>query len=362
MKQLLLLGGGHAHVEVLRRLARSPWPATRVSLVSPRPTALYSGMVPGVVAGHYAAADCSIDLRALAQRAGAAWIQASACGIDADANRIRLFDGGDLGYDVLSLDIGSITDFGAIPGAAQHALPVRPIEDFARAVDDLIERAQRRFIGVVVVGGGAAAVELALALQYRLGRHARITLVTGGTAPLPVFPAGVQARARHALRRLAVRVIEDSAVEITARDVRLAGGEGLACDAAVLAVGASPAPWLRSSGLQLDADGFVATGANLRSLSHPNVHAVGDTASRADAPHPRSGVYAVRAGPPLAENLRRTLAGAAPLEHSPGPRALNLLACGGRYAIASWGGWSAEGRWVWWWKDRIDRAFVARYR
>ena len=362
MKQLLLLGGGHAHVEVLRRIARSRLPATRVSLVSPRPTALYSGMVPGLVAGHYAVADCTIDLRALAQQADAQWVQASACGIDSDAKRIRLFDGGDLGYDVLSLDIGSITDLGTIPGAAQHALPVRPIEDFARAVDDLIARAQRRFIGVVVVGGGAAAVELALALQFRLGPHGRITLVTGGTAPLPAFPPPVQARARHALRRLAVRVIEDSVKEIGARDVRLAGGEGLACDAAVLAVGASPAPWLRASGLQLDAAGFVATGATLQSLSHPDVLAAGDTASRADAPHPRSGVYAVRAGPALAENLRRVLAGETPREHRPGERALNLLACGPRHAIASWGERSTEGRWVWWWKDRIDRRFIARYR
>ena len=362
VKQLLLLGGGHAHVEVLRRMAHSPPRAVRVSLVSPRPTALYSGMVPGVVAGHYAVADCTIDLRALAQRAGAQWVEASACGIDADAKRIRLFDGGDLGYDVLSLDIGSITDLGLIAGAAQHALPVRPIEDFVHAIDALIQRAQRRFIGVVVVGGGAAAVELALALQFRLGTHARVTLVTGGTPPLPAFPARVQARARHALRRLAVRVIEDSAVEIGARAMRLAGGEGLACDAAVLAVGASPAPWLRTSGLQLDAAGFVATGATLQSLSHLNVYAAGDTASRADAPHPRSGVYAVRAGPALAENLRRVLAGETPREHRPGAHALNLLACGARHAIASWGDWSAEGRWVWGWKDRIDRRFIARYR
>lgn len=362
MKHLLLLGGGHAHVEVLRRIAIRPLPGSRVSLVTPRPRALYSGMVPGVVAGHYATSDCTLDLAALAQRAGARFIEATACGMDADANRVRLFDGADIDYDLLSLDIGSITDPGSIAGAAQHALPVRPIEAFVRAVDEVGERAERRFIGIVVVGGGAAAVELALALQYRLGPHARVTLVTGGTSPLPAHPARVQMRARRALRRLAVRVIEDSAVEIAARQVRLANGEGLACDAAVLATGASPAPWLRGSRLRLDAAGFVATGADLRSLSHPNVFAAGDTASRADVAHPRSGVYAVRAGPKLAENLRLALAGAAQVEHHPSARALNLLACGGRYAIASWGGWSAEGRWVWWWKDRIDRGFMARYR
>lgn len=362
MKHLVLLGGGHAHVELLRSLGQTPRSDLRISLVSPHPRSLYSGMVPGVIAGHYRLADCQIALRDLALRAAAEVIESRACAVDAGANSATLANGDVLGYDVLSLDIGSVIDRDAIPGGVEHALPVRPIEDFSRGVDDLLARAERRFLGVVVVGGGAAAVELALALQHRLGARARVSLVTGGTPPLPGFPAGTQARARQALRRLAVRIVEDTCIEITARQVRLAHEEGLACDAAILAIGGSAAPWLRASGLRLDAAGFVATGATLQSSSHPNVFAVGDTASRADEPRPRSGVYAVRAGPALSLNLRRYLDGAAPLEHHPSARSLNLLACGDRHAIASWGGWSAEGRWVWWWKDRIDRAFVARYR
>jgi selenide,water dikinase len=144
--------------------------------------------------------------------------------------------------------------------------------------------------------------------------------------------------------------------------VVLGGGGRLACDAPIVAIGSSAPAWLRDSGLALDADGFVATGATLQSGSHPEVFAAGDVASRVDAPRPRSGVYAVRAGPPLALNLRRFLAGGALQPYRPQPRALNLLSCGARYAIASWGPWSAEGRWVWWWKDRIDRGFVARLR
>jgi len=121
-----------------------------------------------------------------------------------------------------------------------------------------------------------------------------------------------------------------------------------------------PRAW--GSGLALDETGFIATGATLQSSSHPEVFAVGDVATRSDAPHPKSGVYAVRAGPPLALNLRRFVAGGHLVRYLPQPRSLNLLACGERYAIGSWGDWSFEGRWVWWWKDRIDRAFVARYR
>ncbi|MEO7151612.1 MAG: FAD-dependent oxidoreductase [Burkholderiaceae bacterium] len=362
MRQLLLLGGGHAHVEVLRRLARSPWRDVRVSLVSTRTPVLYSGMVPGIIAGHYPRDAATIDLRALVRRAGAEWLEARVTGIDAAARQVRLADRRSLGYDLLSLDVGSVTDTESIPGAGQYALPVRPIEAFARAVEGLYERATRRYLAVVVVGGGAAAVELALALQHRLEGQARITLVAGDEPPLSGFPTQVRARAARALHRRSVAVVVDRCVELNGRQVRLAQGTGLACDVAVLVTGANAQPWLLQSALALDPQGYVATGADLRSLSHPNVYAVGDTATQADSAHPRSGVYAVRAGPALATNLRRSLDGAAPLAHRPSARSLNLLACGDRYAIASWGDWSAEGRWVWWWKDHIDRRWIARYR
>jgi NADH dehydrogenase FAD-containing subunit len=143
--------------------------------------------------------------------------------------------------------------------------------------------------------------------------------------------------------------------------VILAQGTRVACDAPVIALGAAAAAWLQGSGLALDERGFIATGPTLQSTSHPDVFAAGDVASRADAPHAKSGVYAVRAGPALALNLRRRLAGGALLPHLPQQRTLNLLSCGDRHAIACWGPWSAEGRWVWRWKDRIDRAFIARF-
>jgi NADH dehydrogenase FAD-containing subunit len=146
----------------------------------------------------------------------------------------------------------------------------------------------------------------------------------------------------------------------------LGSGARVACDAPVLATGAQAPAWLAGSGLALDGQGFIATGATQQSTSHPQVFAVGDVASRVDGPyakalHPRSGVYAVRAGPPLAANLRLQLAGAALLPYTPQARTLNLISCGDRRAIVSWGNFSAQGRWAWWWKDHIDRAFVARY-
>jgi pyridine nucleotide-disulfide oxidoreductase family protein len=362
LKHLLLLGGGHAHVHVLSVLAQNPFPGARVTLVSPFARQMYSGMVPGFVAGHYALGDCVIPLAPLAARAHVKFIEGAAVAIDAAARQVALADGTSIHYDALSLDTGPVMDRDAIPGAREHALFVRPIEQFTRLWEAVLQLAEQRPLSVVVVGAGAAGVELAMALQFRFGERARVSLVTGGPPPLPSHPAGAQARALRALKRCGVTLFEDACSEITASHVVLARGMRLACDAPVLAIGASAPSWLAGSGLALDERGFISTGATLQSSSHPEVFAAGDVAVRSDAPRPRSGVYAVRAGPPLALNLRRFIGGGALEPYQPQVHALNLLACGERRAIASYADWCVGGHWVWWWKDRIDRAFIARYR
>jgi NADH dehydrogenase FAD-containing subunit len=165
----------------------------------------------------------------------------------------------------------------------------------------------------------------------------------------------------RALKRYNVTVFEDSCTRLSNSHLQLGKGMRLECDTAVLALGASAPAWLQGSGLALDDRGFIATGHTLQSTSHAEVFAAGDVASNVHRALPKSGVYAVRAGPPLALNLRRFMAAGALEPHRPQRRTLNLLACGERRAIASYGAWSAEGRWVWWWKNRIDRAFIAKY-
>ena len=362
MKHLLLLGGGHAHVHVLAALAAEPLPGTRVTLVSPFAQQLYSGMVPGWVAGHYQPEDCAIPLAPLAAAAGVELVQGSASGITAASRRVQLAHGDAIAYDVLSVDTGPVMDRDAIPGAGENGLFVRPIEHFARLWQGLLELAAERTLSVAVIGGGAAGAELVMALQYRLGDRARLSLITGGGPPLLGYPPRVQQRVERALQRHKITVFNEACTTITPTEVVLAGGARLACDAPVLAIGTSAPPWLAGSGLALDERGFIATGPTLQSTSHPQVFAAGDVASRSDVAHPKSGVYAVRAGPPLAHNLRRFIAGGELQAHLPKEKSLNLLACGKRYAIASWGTLSVEGVWVWYWKDRIDRGFVAQYR
>ncbi len=362
MKHLLLLGGGHAHVQVLHALATQPLPAVRVTLVSPFARQLYSGMVPGVVAGHYSVDDCAIALPQLAARAQVEFIESPATHIDAQAHVVTLGDSRRLSYDVVSIDTGPEMNRDAIPGAREHGLFVRPIEHFARMWDALLALAEQRGLSVVVVGAGAAGVELACAMQYRLGDRARVSLVTGGPPVLANYPPRVQERARAALRRLSITVLEDTCKEVTALHLILGSGTKVQCDAPVMAIGISAPQWLAGSGLALDAQGFITTSATLQSTSHAAVFAAGDVASNLALQRPKSGVFAVRAGPALALNLRRYLGGGMLEEHLPKLRSLNLLACGRRSAIASWGKWSAEGAWVWYWKNWVDRKFVAKYR
>jgi pyridine nucleotide-disulfide oxidoreductase family protein len=367
-QRVVLLGGGHAHVHVLQDLARQPLVGAEVLLISPFAQQTYSGMVPGVVAGHYQPTQCQIALAPLAAEARAHRVEAAAVGIDATQRRVLLTDGRHAEYDILSIDTGAAMDRSRLPGAREHALFVRPIEHFVSLLPGLLSLAEQRVLDVVVIGGGAAGVELALALQHRLNpqrgdERARVALVTGGGEALEGFALMAMRRVARVLGRHRITVIRDRCDAVEAHAVVLGSGARLACDAAVIATGAEAPAWLQGSGLALNDRGFICTGATLQSTSHAEVLAVGDVSARVDInpSPPRNGVHAVRAGPPLALNLRRLIIGGELQAHPPQKRALNLLACGEKSAIAVWGDWTAQGPWVWWWKDRIDRRFVAKY-
>jgi pyridine nucleotide-disulfide oxidoreductase family protein len=365
MKRLVLLGGGHAHLHVLQALAREPLAGAQAVLITPHGHLSYSGMVPGVVAGHYAPEQARIPLAPLCAAAHVTLVQGQAVALDAAQRLVTLSDGRVAEYDVLSLDVGGAQDRDALPGAREHALFVRPIETLVSVLDRLREQASRRPLDVVVVGAGAAGFELALALAWGLARpgegSSRVALVTGGGEPLAGYPRAVVAHGLKALARHKVTLFREACTGVEPGTLVLASGARLACDVPVIATGVGAPAWLLGSGLALDERGFVRTGPKLQSASHPEVLAAGDVAVRDDAPHPRSGVHAVRAGPPLALNLRRFIGAGQLQAYTPQPRTLNLLSCGERRAIMAWGDWVAEGRWAWWWKDRIDRAFIRRF-
>ena len=370
LKHLVLLGVGHAHVHVLQGLAQSRPADLDITVIAPYPRQLYSGMVPGFVAGHYALEDCIIPLAGLLAGCGARYLQGSGAAIDANDRTVTLASGETVAWDWLSVNTGPVMDRDtietAMPGAREHALFVRPIETFGALWPRLAALAQSRPIELAVIGAGAAGLELAMAAAHALRgagypAGSRVTLITGGPPPASSYPPALRRRVALALQRSGVTVMREACVGIVAGELLLAGGTRLACDAPLLAVGAQAPSWLAGSGLALDEAGFIAVNSFQQSTSQPCVFAVGDVASRLDAQHPRSGVYAVRAGPPLLANLQAALRGQPLSPYQPPTRTLNLIACGERYAIAAWGGLHVEGRWVWRLKDRIDRGFVARY-
>jgi pyridine nucleotide-disulfide oxidoreductase family protein len=364
MKHLVMLGAGHAHVHLLSTLAANPPAGVQITLVAPYPRQLYSGMMPGFVAGHYSLDNCVIPLAPLLANSGVHWQQRHAVALDANTRTLILDDGSSLNFDLLSINSGPVQDRPSIeqmmPGAREHALFVRPIEGFAALWPQVLELADKHALRVTVVGAGAAGVELAMSVAHRL-KGSSVTLLTGDSVVGANYADAVQSRLVRALKERHITLIRERAVGVAAGEVLLQSGASLACDVPIIAIGAQAPAWLRDSGLALDAHGFVAVDEFQRSTSHPQVFAAGDVSTRMDMQVARSGVYAVRAGPPLARNLRAVLGGVAPSPYLPQSRTLNLLACGEKYAIASWGNWSAEGHWVWWLKDRIDRKFIQKY-
>lgn len=364
MKRLVLVGGGHAHLSVLRALARENPAGVEVVLVTPASHQNYSGMLPGWMEGHYTLAQCQIDLQPLVQAAHVHMVVDRIKGMDADRRCVGLPDGRHIEYDLLSLDVGSEINSSWLEMAGDRLLPVKPLDGFFEAWPRVLASA-REWPGyrLVVVGGGAAGVELALAARHAFARadiDGRVDLVVSESGLLAGHAPGVQRRMTRFLTKAGVFIHRQRAVGAE-QGVMLSDGTLLPADSVIAATGARAPVWLQLSRLMLDENDYIAVDAHHRSLSHPNVFAAGDVCARQDLAMPRSGVHAVHAGPVLAANLLAELEGGAMITYKPRRRSLYLLACGPRYAVASWGSFSAEGEWVWRWKDRIDRRFIDRF-
>jgi pyridine nucleotide-disulfide oxidoreductase family protein len=366
MKRLLLVGAGHAHALVLLDWMHAPLRGVELVVVSPHGLAPYSGMVPGWLAGAYRFDEIVIDFPALCGAAGARWIEGELDTLDATRQRITLHGGEAIGYDVLSLNVGSTLTPPALPGTPVLAL--RPLSALQPAYDALLARwctdASHGPFTVTAVGGGAAGFESLLAVLARLralraDRTVRGRLVARGARLLPELSGAARRAAHRALARAGVDV------QLGTRwDESMARG----CDLVLWAAGAEAHAWQRDpsrrGALAVSERGFIRIDAQLRSLSHHQVFAAGDC-TEWSPPLPKAGVYAVRMGPVLSHNLRAALGNksdaAQPRDHRPQRHFLALLGTGDGRAIASRGPFGASGRWAWRWKERIDRRFIARF-
>lgn len=367
MKRLVLLGGGHSHLFVLEALAREPDESLSVTLVTPYKSLVYTGMLPGYVAGHYPLESCSIDLVRLAGLAHASFVETTAVLVNPEMREVICADGNVLPYDALSFDIGSVPDLNA-RGVAKNALVLRPLARFISGWMRLHEHVKDRGLdSVSVVGGGGGGVELAFAIAYRfrqeLDVHApHVRIITNTHVPLPEFAPAVRKRLRKSAAALGIGShVDANVVEVGAGFLRLESGIEFASGATIWAGGAAAPPIFRESGFATDARGFLSVDERMQSTSHPGVFGSGDCATNVADPRPKAGVFAVRAGPVLAANLRAFLAGGELAPFRTRRNYLALISTGARHAVGAYGPFGWDGDWVWRWKDRIDRRFVERF-
>lgn len=359
-RDLVLLGGGHAHVEVLRRLALRPVGGLRVTVIARERMTPYTGMLPALLRGEVAWRDAHIDLAELAARAGARLVIAEARSIDLASKRVAARGQPAIGFDLLSLDIGGEPAMPA-EGEVPDGVPVRPLGRLLARLDALATSLPEG-ARVAIIGGGAGGCELALALARCFAGRWRLTLIGDGADPVPEAPVGARRIVRGALAEAGVELVNAVRVRgVAGRTLVLSDETMLPADATLWTTGVRGAAFLARSGLDCDAVGCVRIDRSLRSISHPFVYAAGDCAAPVWRRLPKAGVYAVRAGPVLADNLRRAAEGRQPLRWRPQRAALVIVGLGGGQSVAWRGPLVASGAWVTRWKAWLDRRWMARY-
>jgi len=375
LRDLVLVGGGHSHVMVLRQFAMQPEPGLRITLLGSDVDTPYSGMLPGYIAGHYGFDDVHIDLFRLCAFAGVRFIRGAVTGLDRQRQRVLLRDRPPIAYDWLSINTGSTPDTRRVPGATEHSIPVKPIAAFNQRWLAVLAQMEQQPAPrtLTVVGAGAGGVELLLAMQYRLQQTLRarglpldwlrFVLVTSSAHILPTHNARVRARFLRELQARGIEVHTQTEVaRVSAHAVHTQDGRTLASDHTFWVTQAGGPDWLRGTGLALDAHGFIQVNEYLQTLSDPRIFAAGDVAAFGPRALEKAGVFAVRMGMPLARNLRRSLHGQPLHAYRPQRHWLSLISTGERYAVASRGALGFWGRWVWRWKDHIDRRFMQQFQ
>lgn len=357
-RDLVLIGGGHTHALVLRRWGMNPLPGARVTLINPGPTAPYSGMLPGFVAGHYTRDELDIDLVKLARFAGARLINGPAVAIDQVAQTVSVPEYPPIAYDTLAIDIGVTSTMPDLPGFDEHAVPAKPLGVFATCWDDFRKNAKKPH--VVIIGGGVAGAELAMAMSHALRDKKPTVHIVEQVKVLSNLGPVARRLMLNALRHAGINLIDGVGVaEITGNGVLLSNGQTVRSDFTTGAAGAKPHDWIGQLDVELH-DGFIAVNAALQS-SAPNIFATGDCAHLGFDPRPKAGVYAVRQAPVLYDNLRATLSGGDLRPYQPQRDYLKLISLGEKSALAEKFGTARRGAMLWKLKDHIDRKFMDQF-
>ncbi len=374
LRDIVLIGGGHSHVGVLKRFAMNPVPGVRLTLICRDTHTPYSGMLPGYVAGHYSYDEVHIDLSKLAEFAGARFYRDEAVGIDRSGKKVLCRNRPAVPYDLLSVNIGSAPRVSDVDGASEHAVPVKPINGFNHRWLSLLSKLENHDgpMSVAVVGAGAGGVELTLAMQFRLQNELskrghdpdQLTfhLFDAHTQILPTHNTKVRALFERTLAERGIHLHLGSPVSsVDAKTLKTESGETVSADQILWVTRAGGPAWLEKTGLALDDGGFLRVRDTLQTESDDDIFAAGDIANVIEHPREKAGVFAVRQGKPLADNLRRRALGKATKPFYPQKKWLALISTGDKYAIASRGDAAFSGSWVWRWKNWIDHRFMAKF-
>lgn len=382
VKDLVLVGGGHTHAIALRKWGMQPLAGVRLTLITNLIDTPYSGMLPCHISGLYDFDESHIDLRPLTRFAQCRLLMDRAIGLDLAQQQVICAHHPPVAYDLLSLDTGSTPATLTVPGAAEHAIPAKPVPQLLRAWTALLESIKahpERPVSLAVVGGGVGGVELTLNMEVRL----RQLMAALGQPPenltIHLFHRGPEVatgRNRSTRRRLHQHFVArgvqlhlqesvcalEPVTNSAQRRVRCESGLTVTCDRVFWVTHASAPPWLRDAGLATDDRGFVQVRDTLQTCSHDNVFAVGDVATMVNHPRPKAGVFAVRQGPPLFHNLQALLLGRPLQAFTPQRQYLNIIDTGDGSAIASRGPFTFESSLMRAWKDRIDRQFMGLFK
>ncbi len=360
----MLVGGGHSHALLIHMFKNEPLSGVRIILISDAYHVPYSGMLPGYLAGLHSYDETHIDLFKLCTWAGVEFVHARVESIGPKEKRVYLNGRPTISYDVLSIDIGSTPKMGDVPGASAFATGVKPVPQFLKVFDGMIAQIDAGRLSeqsVVIVGGGAAGVEVALGLRRRIGRSNNVHLVHRGKDVLNDKPIHVRKKLHKILSKSGVVLHLGSPVQKVEKGLLFMPDGNVKFDFLYWMTQASPAPWLRTCGLDLDDAGFILVKDTLQTKSYDNIFATGDIASVEAYPRPKAGVFAVRQAKPLAENLRLVLSGLPAESFKPQSQFLTIIGTGDEYAVAVRGIFSISGAWVWRWKVRIDRKFMHQF-
>ena len=363
-RDLILVGGGHAHALVLKMWGMRRLAGARVTVIDPGPTAPYTGMLPGFVAGHYGLDEIEIDLHRLCRFAGARLIVGAVTSIDPVARRVTVGDGRAFGYDVVSINVGIHSSMPHLPGFSEFATPAKPMGAFASAWKLYLEQAEAGASSpdAAVIGGGIAGIELALAMSHALRSitpKPRVSLIESGDHIAPHAPVSRRGL-ETALKDSDVRIVTGATVtRIRSGSIEVEGTERIQSAFTVGAAGARAHSWLSGAGLPMTDKGFIRVGPDLRIKGHDAMFAVGDCAHLSHAPRVKAGVYSVRAAPDLYHNLRAALSGGRMRKFQPQKSYLKLVSLGGKKALAEKWGTAFAAPFLWTLKDRIDRKFIA---